>query len=89
MSYYLPFDPQHETVAFLAGYFAGQPGIAAMAQSLGCHPRMACRIVAEKLYATGTRTTLVGDMRFTHRVDNPIGPLDDGPGPGGRADIAA
>ena len=86
---YLSPDPRHETVAFWAAHFVSQPGIAAMAQHLGCHPRIAARIAAERIYMEGYRTTLVGDMRFTHHETNPIGPIDDDPGPGASANVAA
>ena len=88
---YLSPDPQHETVAFFAAHFVSQPGIAALAHYLGCHPRIAARIAAERVYMAGYRTTLLGDgLRITHHVNSPIGPLDpDPPGPGIRGDIAA
>lgn len=88
---YLTPDPQHETVAFWAAHFVSQPGIAALAQDLDCHPRIAARIAAERIYMEGYRTTLLGDgLRVTHHVNNPIGPLDpDPPGPGASAEIAA
>ncbi|MCF2514434.1 hypothetical protein LVY65_05055 [Sphingomonas sp. G124] len=85
MSHYLEFDPRHETVTFLAAHFATQPGLKEMADAVGCHTRILARIAAERLYATGTRTTYIGDgIRLTHRVENPVGPVDDDPPPGGR-----
>jgi hypothetical protein len=87
---YLPFDPRHETVAFLAASVVNDPVMAEVAAKLGCHVRIACRIVAEKMYANGTRTTSIGDgLRVMHSVDNPVGPVDDDPEPGSRADVAA
>lgn len=90
MSYYLPFDSQRETVAFLAGHAATQPGMAEMAKHLGCHVRVAARIAAEKMYRAGYRTTTLDDGTVMHKPPAvPIGPLDDPPPPGKEQDRAA
>lgn len=89
MSYYLTPDSQEVTVAFFAKHAASQPGIAALAETLGCHVRIAARIAAEKMYASGLRTTsLCEGFRVMHHADNPVGPVDDDPGPGVPDDLA-
>lgn len=88
---YLPFDSQRDTVAFLAGHAATQPGMAEMAKHLGCHVRIAARIAAEQMYRAGYRTTTLADVTLMHRPPaQQVGPLDDDdPGGGCRVDVAA
>jgi hypothetical protein len=82
---YLDPDPRTETVSYLASVIVSQPNFAAIAEAVGCHARILARAAAERLFAQGTRTTYIGDgLRLTHRVENPVGPVDDDPPPGGR-----
>lgn len=89
MSRYLEFDPERKTISFFAAHFLTQPDVARMADDLGCEIAVAARIAAVQAFKSGWRTTSLADMTITCRVEAPIGPLDDDPGPGSRADIAA